>query len=345
MHVTRWITMEGPEQDVVISTRLRVARNLSNYKFPPFMSMEEADVITDAILNGVKEEFKGDKYNFYRVRDMDRKQRQIYVEEHLISPFLVEHPDKSSFLVRDDERVTIMINEEDHLRIQTLTPGLDFEEGWRLCNEIDDRLEKNLDFSFDDDFGYLTTCPTNVGTGLRASAMLHLPCLSITGHIKQIIESLRKIGLAVRGVYGEGSNASGYLFQISNQVTLGESEEDIINKLNKVIRQLVNRERNTRDWLINNKIIELEDRVYRSRAILENARIISSEEAINHLSNVKLGHEAGIFQEEELKKIFLLMIEIRPFNVQRDETEDMKDDKRDMTRANIIRNFFDNMEG
>lgn len=259
--MTRWLNKEGPDQDVVISTRLRVARNISNYKFPVFSSMEEADEITDKVLDAVKENFKDENFNFYRVRDLDTKERQIYVEEHLISPFLVQNPDKSSFLVRDDGRVTIMVNEEDHIRIQTLTPGLNFDEGWGICNEIDDKLESKLDFSFDEEFGYLTTCPTNVGTGLRASAMLHLPCLSITGHINSIIDSLRKIGLAVRGVYGEGSNASGFLYQISNQKTLGETEEDIINKLDKVIKQLVNRERNTRDWLIEYKTTELEDRV------------------------------------------------------------------------------------
>lgn len=343
--MTRWLSKEGPDQDVVISTRLRVARNISNYKFPLFSTMEEADEVTNNILNSVKENFHGDNYSFYRVRDLEKKQGQTYVEDHLISPFLIQHPDKSSFLVRDDGRVTIMINEEDHIRIQTLTPGLNFDEGWELCNEIDDKLEKNLEYAFDEKFGYLTTCPTNVGTGLRASVMLHLPCLSITGHIKSIIESLRKIGLAVRGVYGEGSNASGFLYQVSNQITLGESEEDIINKLNKVIKQLVSRERNTREWLIKNRKLELEDRVYRSRGILENSRIISSEEAINHLSNVKLGYEAAIFKDEKFKNIVSLMIDVRPFNIQKGQSTDMKDMERDTIRANRIRDFFENMEG
>lgn len=343
--MTRWLTKEGPDQDVVISTRLRVARNIDNYKFPLFSSMEEADEVTDNVLNAVKESFKDENYNFYRTRDLEEKERQIYVEEHLISPFLVQHPEKSSFLVRDDGRVTIMINEEDHLRIQTLTPGLNFDDGWRLCNEIDDKLEENLVFSFHEDFGYLTSCPTNVGTGLRASAMLHLPCLSITGHINSIIDSLRKIGLAVRGVYGEGSNASGFLYQISNQMTLGESEEEIINKLNKVIRQLVNRERNTRDWIIEKRKTELEDRVYRSKGLLENSRIMSSEEAINHLSNIKLGYEAGILKDDRLKNIFSLMIDIRPSNVQKDQSEDLTDNQRDIIRANKIRDYFENLEG
>lgn len=343
--MTRWLTKKGPDQDVVISTRVRVARNISNYKFPLFSTMEEADEVTNSVLNSVKENFNNENYSFHRVRDLDKNQGLIYVEDHLISPFLVQHPDKASFLVRDDGRVTIMINEEDHIRIQTLTPGLNFDEGWDLCNEIDDKLEKNLDFAFDDTFGYLTACPTNVGTGLRASVMLHLPCLSITGHIKSIIESLRKIGLAVRGVYGEGSNASGFLYQVSNQITLGESEEDIINRLNKVIKQLVNRERNTREWLIKNRKVELEDRVYRSRGILENSRIISSEEAINHLSNVKLGYEAEIFKDEKLNEIISLMIDIRPFNIQKGQSEDMKEIERDTIRANRIRDFFENMEG
>lgn len=343
--MAEWLTNDGPDQDVVISTRLRVARNLSSYKFPLFSSIEEADEVTDSVLNSVKENFDGENYNFYRVRDLEQRERQTYIEEHLISPFLVQNPDKSSFLVRKDGRVTIMINEEDHIRIQTLTPGLNFDEGWKLCSDIDDKLEKSLEYSFDEDFGYLTTCPTNVGTGLRASVMLHLPCLSIAGHMNSIIESLRKIGLAVRGVYGEGSNASGFLYQISNQITLGESEEDIINKLNKVIKQLVNRERNTRDWLKDYRKTELEDRVYRSRGILENSRIISSEEAINHLSNVKLGYEAGIFMDEKAGKILPLMIDIRPFNIQKGQKEGMEDSQRDILRASKIREYFNSMEG
>src|SRR5699024_3134150 len=167
-----------------------------------------------------------------RIRDLNPREQLVYVEEHLISPSMLGTKDKSSFLVKDDEKATIMINEEDHIRIQTLSPGLNLKESWEQCSLIDDELEGELDYAYDEKWGYLTACPTNVGTGLRASVMLNLPCVSMTGNINTIIEGLRKVGLTVRGIYGEGSEALGYLYQVSNQTTLGQSEEETIDKLN-----------------------------------------------------------------------------------------------------------------
>lgn len=342
--MVKWLTGPALNDDVTISTRIRVARNLSKYKFPSHMTIEEADMLTNDILNTMMDGMDNN-YRFYRMRDLTTREQLIYVEEHLISPNMIQHKDKSSFLIRDDEKATVMINEEDHLRIQTLWPGLNLKEGWDLCSLIDDRLEANLDYAYDENWGYLTTCPTNVGTGLRASVMLHLPSVSMTGEIKTIIEGLRKIGLTARGLYGEGSEALGYLYQISNQTTLGEAEDEIIDKLNRVILQIITQERSTRERLREKRKLELEDRIYRSYGILSHSRILSSKEAMEHLSNVRLGWVMGLIENNKLKDILRLMIEIQPAKIQARFNKDMDERERDIARAKIIRECILGLEG
>lgn len=343
--MTRWLEGTSKDQDVAISTRIRVARNMREYVFPLYMGLEESDKLTNAILNTVMEAFKDTNYRFYRVNDLSQRERLMYIEQHLISPGLIQKNDKSSFLLRDDESATIMINEEDHLRIQTLLPGLNLEEAWLLCSDIDDKLESKLNFAYHEDLGYLTSCPTNVGTGLRASVMVHLPCLTMTGNINSLFEALRKIGLTVRGIYGEGSEAIGNLYQISNQTTLGETEEEIINKLNKIITQVVTKERNTRTFLQDKKGIELEDKVFRSYGILCNSRLISSKEAMKHLSNVKLAYDMKLINNHKLGSVMELMIDIMPANLQQKINKDLEKGERDEFRAKLIREYLSNMEG
>ena len=341
--MTKWLEGLGQDEDVVVSTRLRVARNIKNYKFPHLMNIEEADRLTDEVLNSIKD--KEGLYSFYRTRDLTDIQRLVFVEEHLISPSLLETPEKSSFLLSDDERITIMINEEDHIRIQVLLSGSNVEEGWRLCSEIDDFLQGKMEYAFHGKFGYLTSCPTNVGTGLRASVMVHLPCLAMTGHLNTMIEALRKIGLTVRGIYGEGSKGLGHLYQVSNQTTLGEKEEDTIRKLNKVIYQIVTRERGTREYLMDKRGIELEDKIFRSLGIIRYSRLISSKEAMLHLSNVKLGCDMGIIKGMSSKDVVKLMIEIQPASIQVNMNKEMKKEERDINRSEIIRNNLIGLEG
>lgn len=342
--MTKWLDGIAVDEDVVISTRVRVARNISKYKFPSFMTVGESDDLTDELLNGMKEVLD-DNYRFIRIRDIAPRDQMVYIEDHLISPNLIERKDKSSFLIRNDERATIMINEEDHIRIQTLFPGFNLNEAWKLCSDLDDKLADKLDFAFNDRWGYLTACPTNVGTGMRASVMLHLPCITMAKTINSLIEGLREIGLTVRGLYGEGSKSLGCLYQISNQVTLGESEEEIIGKLNKVVYQIIKRERNTREYLKENKAIELENRIYRSYGILAHARIMSSKEAINHLSNLRLGWEMELFDDEKIKDVFELMIKVQPANIQKALDKDLDDEDRDIERAKFIREYINNLEG
>jgi protein arginine kinase len=242
--------------------------------------------------------------------------------------------------MRDDERVTIMINEEDHIRLQTLLPGLDLVGGWELCSQIDDMLEDKLDFAYHTEYGYLTACPTNTGTGLRASVMLHLPGVTMTGHIGSIINALRKIGLTIRGLYGEGTEAVGDLYQVSNQLTLGESEEEIIEKLHRVVQQLIKREKSTRAYFMEKKETELEDKVYRSLGILRSARILSSKEAMKHISMVKLGSDIGILKDFRGSDLVRLMIWIKPGNVQVSEKRAMDKKERDKVRADLTREYF-----
>lgn len=247
--MVKWVDGTGFEEDVVVSTRIRLARNLINYKFPQKMNIDESEKLTQRVLNVMKDLPNNMNYKFIRINNLTPLERIVFIEKHLISPGLIQKPDYGSFLLRNDENITIMINEEDHLRIQVLLSGLNFEEGWKIANEIDDFLEGSLDFAFHEDFGYLTACPTNVGTGLRASVMVHLPSLSITGYVKNLINGLNKIGLTVRGLYGEGTEAIGDLYQISNQMTLGEGEEQIIKKLKNVIFQIIDKERDVRNNL------------------------------------------------------------------------------------------------
>lgn len=336
--MTQWLDEIGKEEDIVISTRVRVARNLSKYKFPEYMSISESDNLTDDVLNRVKKE-ESDEYKFKRLRDLNKLEQRVYVEDHLISPSILKNENIGSFLLRKDEKATIMINEEDHLRIQTLFPGLNLEKAWELCSSIDDFLEEELKYAYDSDLGYLTACPTNVGTGLRASVMLHLPCVSMTGSISVIIEGLRKIGLTARGLYGEGSEALGFLYQISNQITLGDTEEEIINKLDKVVHQILTRERNTRKYLTSNRLVEMENKVYRSLGILKYSRILSSTEAMEHLSNIRMGETMNILKNKELSSAIKLMIDIQPANIQKKLNKEMNSKERDIERARMMREF------
>lgn len=333
-----WLKGEGKDKDIVLSSRVRLARNIENIKFPHLMTISEANqvkrVVSDSIINNSMSNIR---YKMYEIDKLSPLERSIFVEKHLISPNLLEKPELSAFLLREDEKVSIMINEEDHIRIQVLLPGLNIEEGWEIGSRIDDLLEANTKYAFDERFGYMTCCPTNVGTGLRASVMVHLPCLVLTGFINQILQAVSQIGLTVRGLYGEGSSASGNLFQISNQTTLGESEEEIIQKLKSIVFQIIAKERAAMESLLNNKRVEIEDKVYRSLGILQNARIISSKESMELLSNVRMGINMNIIKDISLDTVNNLMIETQPANIQNQAEHELTVLERDVKRSEIIR--------
>ncbi len=341
--MTKWLESTGEEEDIVVSTRFRIARNIGKYKFPNFIDLEESEAITGEILDAMKD--NKEDYKFYRTKDLNPLEKNIFIEEHLISPSLVKCEDYSSFLLRKDEKVTIMINEEDHIRVQVILPGLNIENSWEITSEIDDLLEDKIDYAFHEQFGYLTSCPTNVGTGLRASVMLHLPGLVMTGQINTIMEGLTKIGLTVRGLYGEGSKSLGDLFQISNQTTIGEKEEDIIKRLDRIVHQIVNRERNTREYILNKNNINLNDRISRSLGILHYSKLMSTNEAMSHLSNIKLGTDIGIIGNINSKDIVKLMIEIQPASLQKDLYKELNKERINIIRADKIREKLTSLEG
>ncbi|MBW4827801.1 MAG: protein arginine kinase [Clostridiaceae bacterium] len=335
--MVKWLNDEGLEDDVVISSRIRIARNIEGIRFPQSTNNEEAEKITKNILEAVKNSNKNANYKFFEIGRLSSLDKNVLIEKHLISPNLIQKPDMSSFLLRDDEKVTIMINEEDHLRLQILLPGLNLEEGWKLCSSIDDELEEYLDYAFDERFGYLTSCPTNTGTGLRASVMLHLPSLVLTGYANNIFQAVSQIGLTVRGLYGEGTKALGNIFQISNQTTLGETEEEIIQKLKNVVIQIINKEREIRENLLGTRSLEIENKVLRSLGILKYSRIISSEESMKLFSDVKMGIDMGIIKNIESKDIINLMMLTQPAILQEYFKEDLSVEERDIKRSELIR--------
>lgn len=338
--MTKWYDELGADGDVVISSRVRVARNLENVKFPKGMTVEEGELVRKNVINAMNNLSISDNYSYYTIKELSPLDRYVFVEEHLISPNLIDSSDRSSFFVEKDGKATIMINEEDHLRIQTLMTGLNLDECWKMCTDIDDGLEETLDFAFDEEFGYLTSCPTNAGTGLRASCMIHLPSLVYTGYVNNIFQAVSQIGLTVRGLYGEGTSALGNIFQISNQTTLGESEEEIIQKLKNVVIQIIEKEREIRNNLFISKKYEVEDKVYRALGILKYGRIMSTKEAMALLSDVKMGVEMGIIEDVNAKDIKKLMVLIQPASLQKYYNKEMDLDERQIKRGQLIREII-----
>ncbi len=330
-----WVTEKGPLNEIVLSSRVRIARNLKNTPFPTYLNKEQsADIIK--MIEDTFIGFPGIKYEFHNMNETESLDKQVLVEKHLISPELAKS-NKGAAIIRDDEFVSIMINEEDHIRIQTILPGLQINEAWRIADEIDDSLESSLDFAYDEKLGYLTCCPTNVGTGLRASTMVHLPALNLTGNIEKILQTVTKIGLTIRGLYGEGTEILGNLFQISNQVTLGPAEEEITDNTNGVTNQIVEKEREARNILLNTGRIHLEDKVWRSWGILKNAKIISNQESMNLLSDLRLGIDLDIIRGLSVSTLNEIMIKTQPANINKYAQKGLSHEDRDIFRAQIIK--------
>jgi protein arginine kinase len=263
--------------------------------------------------------------------------KQILVERHLISR---EHAAKSSgsgLVLNKEESLCVMINEEDHLRMQALRPGLQLKQAWMAIDQVDTELEKKLDYAFSNDLGYLTACPTNIGTGIRVSAMLHLPGLVLAEQINQIIQSVNKLGLAVRGLYGEGTEALGNVFQVSNQMTLGEQETDIVERLNKVLLQIIEHEENARATLLEKKPKMVFNHIGRAYGILANAHSISSKETMNLLSLMKLGVDLDEFPVANRALIDELFIITQPAHLQKQFTEKLAAEERDLLLADMLR--------
>jgi protein arginine kinase len=319
--------------DIVITSRIRLARNLKNYKFPIYMTESESNSVINEIYNAVS---KHENYKLTYMKDLSDVKKNSLIENHIISPALANKRNEGAFLLSPDGKTSVMINEEDHIRIQTIEDGLSLKECWKLSNEVDDIIEESVDYAFDRELGYITACPTNIGTGMRASVMLHLPALSITNQIDKLLYGVSQLGVAVRGVYGEGTKSIGHLYQISNQGTLGASEETLIDKINQIVMQIIDKEKNTREHLMKNNYDDLEDDFYRAYGLLTNARKMTVDEAMKLLSLIKLGSEMGITPMVKGKNIYQLMIWIQPNNISTIDTE-LSPKDRDKKRAEIIR--------
>ncbi len=336
LKLSQWISGEGPQQDIVLSNRIRLARNLEKTAFPGRAGREELSKISKKIRE-TKEVENKNNLKYIEVNNISPVERKILVEKNLTSPFHLQNHPEAGLLINEEENICIMINEEDHIRIQVLTAGFQLNSSWEKADKIDDNLEKDLDFAFSKKLGYLSACPTNLGTGLRASVMVHLPALNFTNNINQLLGAVSQLGLVVRGIYGEGSESAGNIYQISNQVTLGNSELDIIDNLKDVTLQIIEEERNTRKRLLSERKNYVTDRIMRAYGILRYARKISGEEAMELISQVKMGIDMGVIDSLDTKMLSELMILIRPAHLQKRFAFEPGEQKEEIKRASLIR--------
>lgn len=329
-----WYSVSAPQDDIAVSTRIRLARNINGIPFPSKMTPEQFKTVNvlvkKAILESDTPYSKSLKY--IAMEDIPEIERFAMVERHIISHRFASNYQNRAIIISKDESICIMLGEEDHIRVQVLLAGLQFEKAYEIADSIDSLLCNGLDLAFDERIGFLTECPTNLGTGLRSSVMLHLPLIESRGEISGLADSISKIGLTVRGMYGEGTKAIASLYQISNQVTLGISEKNAIDNLKIIATQLIQKEQQYRKQL---NRIKLEDRCMRSLGILKNARILTSSEMMTRLSDIKLGKSVGIIDSDILP--IKLLIEGQPNMIMR-KSGGLSPDERDIERANIIRN-------
>lgn len=337
--ISPWMREEGPDNDIVLSSRIRLARNFANTTYPILADPNQLEEIRDFFKdNYEKKSFQEYKdFSFLPIQNLSAVERQVLVEKHLISPHLVKHADTAAALISENEQVSVMINEEDHIRIQFYLPGFQLNKALEKSFEFDDWLEEKINYAFDETRGYLTSCPTNVGTGMRASVMMHLPALTLTKQINRMIPAINQLGLVVRGIYGEGSEAVGNIYQISNQITLGKSEGDIVEDLQSVVEQLIDHERKARKQIMEQSSKRLEDRIYRSYGVLEYSRIIESKEAAKCLSDVRLGIDMDIITNVSKNILNELMILTQPGFLQQYASKTLNPDERDILRASLIR--------
>ncbi len=337
---SEWLRGTGPKSNIVISSRVRLARNLNGFPFFSWAKPNEKEKILNTVKHGIEKSKFLKKCLFLFMKDITEIDRQFLVERHLMSPEHVIDPTYKALVVDDKEIVSTMVNEEDHVRIQVLQSGFNVVEAWRMANEIDTDLSGKLSYAFSPRWGYLTACPTNTGTGLRASVMLHLPALVMTNQIGKVFQAISKLGLTIRGFYGEGTEALGNFFQISNQVTLGHSEEDLIDKIESIVDKIVKREESTRSIIVVKNKEEMVDKIWRAYGTLESARIITSAETIKLLSAIRLGIDLNILKGIDKTKINELLVLIQPAHIQKIEGRVLNPNQRDYKRADLIRKML-----
>jgi protein arginine kinase len=332
-----WLSGAGPDSSVVLSSRIRLARNVSEFPFPPVAGIDIREKIIDLLQSAFSRVTNLRKGSFFRSGDIDNLNQMFLAERHLISPQFMAEGSGRGLFIDDKENLSIMLNEEDHIRLQVLSSGMSLYDCWEVANKVDDEIGKVLQFDFDPEFGFLTACPTNVGTGLRASILIHLPGLVLTREIDNVINRISKVGLMVRGFYGEGTDVLGNLFQVSNQTTLGRTEEEVIDSLSKISTQIIEYEKSAQETLMKDAPEQIEDKVWRSYGILMHARVLASTEVMNLLSALRLGLSLGLIDKIDYRTLNELLIITQPAHLQKYEGREMDTTERDMVRAEMVR--------
>lgn len=333
-----WYLENGKDSDVIISSRIRLARNIKEFPFKIKMTNKDKIELLEKVKSVVPTLGYGLK--FFYLKDIDDLTKMELLEKHIISPEMVlEKDEEKAILLNEEENICIMVNEEDHIRLQVFSSGLDLQNTLNLGIEIEEKLDQLLNFSYSEKYGFLTACPTNVGTALRASVMVHLPALKITGNLSKVLHIVNNFGMTIRGIYGEDSQSKGDIYQISNIQTLGMDENEIISNLENITKKVMEQERLARKYLAKNSI-ELEDKVYRSYGILSNAKKITSIECDSLLSDVKLGTDLGIILELNDKKVKELMLYTKPANIQKRVGKVLEAKERDEKRSEIIKQII-----
>ena len=334
----KWYEQIVPDGDVVISSRVRLARNLEGYKFSPLLKESEAVKLVDEVKSITSSLAEQDNRKYYscNIKSLSDIDKAAMVERHIVSPLLVEKEQTTGLILSEDETVSIMINEEDHVRIQSIVGGLNLEKAYDIANRIDDIAYDKLHFAYDDKYGYITSCPTNVGTGMRASCMVFLPALSAARLIHKLIEEVGRYGVTIRGIYGEGTKSIGSIYQISNQKTLGNSEREIIQNINRIVDQVMKQERKRREYMLSVNADELENQVYRAYGILKYARQITSNDAMTLLAQLKFGLDSGLIKFDKEFNVHKMMMGVQPGSLQWALGRNVGSTARDKARAEYI---------
>ncbi len=334
---SKWLNGNGKNSDIIISTRIRLARNLRGFRFTNCPVNKELEEIIDSVKKAVVNSDFINEMEFIKLHSISDLDREFLVERHLISPFCAKMNTPRAIFIGKGEFYSIVINEEDHLRIQSIQSGLDVENAWENIKKIDDVLKENVRYAYTDELGYLTACPTNTGTGMRVSFFCHLPGIVLTKRLEEFLDKWIPAGITVRGFYGEGTDAMGNIFQVSNQITLGISEKDTIAKIKNVAKRFVQFEKESREKLMNEDRIQVEDKVERSKAILQNAKIIPSLEFMSLLSAIRLGVDLKILKRIQRKILNELMIIVQPAHIQKFKGKKLNELEKDILRAEIIK--------
>ena len=337
----RWLDGSGPASDVVLSTRVRLARNLKEVPFTHRAREEQLAMVYSSVVSAVRKTPALVSSSALQMRELTPIDRQFLVERHLISHDLADNGRLRGLLLVPDESVSAMVNEEDHLRLQSLASGFQLRSAWEAVNAIDDELGQDLDYAFNEDLGYLTACPTNAGTGMRASVLIHLPSLVLTKQISRVLQGITQVGLAVRGFYGEGSQIMGNFFQISNQTTLGQSEKETVESLERVTRQIIEYEQKARDELLKEARVQIEDKIWRAYGALKHSRVISSSEVVNLSSAVRFGVALQIEGLASVRTLNELLIRTQPAHIQLAAGQELEQRERNVIRANYVRSLLD----